>query len=175
MENQGKLVVSTHDLFPVIVESLSTGHQVKFTVSGNSMRPWIVDNRDQVLLVGTSGKRLKIGDIILFQTNYGKYILHRIYKYDKDGYRTLGDGCLSEDGFISSSDIIGKAIKIYRKGKIIDCNSLIWRYIFWMWLKLLPIRKPLLNLYHIFIRLKGKLKKRLIHLCNSQGANEPTK
>jgi signal peptidase I len=171
MKKDGKLIVSTHILFPEVIDMLANGNQVKFTVSGNSMRPLIVDNRDQVLLTGTEGKRLNIGDIILYRTKYGKYILHRIYIVNKNGYRTIGDACLSEDGFVPSSDIIGKVVKIYRKGKEIDCNSLLWRSIFLTWLKLLPVRKYLLNLYIYLAHIKGMLKKKTMLILNRKETN----
>lgn len=157
MEITKKRTVSTYDLFPIMVENLKDGQKVKFTVSGTSMLPWIVHNRDQVLLSGINGKIIKLGDIIVFRDHRGKYILHRIYKKDVEGYRTIGDGCICEDGLVKSEDIIGIVEKIYRKGKEIDCNSLPWRYIFFHWRKLLPIRRYLLEIYFILVRVKSKL------------------
>lgn len=159
MVEKNEIVVSTHDLIPLIKDELDNGYKVRFTVSGNSMRPWIVDNRDQVLLTGVDTKRLKLGNIILFQNSNGKYILHRIYKKDNAGYRTIGDAFLTDDGLVLDSQIIGVVEKIYRKGKEIDCNSFLWRFIFSAWRRLLPFRKYLLNLYFLLIRVKHIAKK----------------
>lgn len=156
MINNSKKTVSTHELFPFISESLNRGQKVRFTVSGTSMLPWIVHNRDQVLLTSTLGLQLKMGDIILFKDNREKYILHRIYKKERQGFRTIGDACLYEDGLVLPTKIIGVVEKIYRKGKELDCNSLLWWSVFTIWRKLLPIREPLLRLYFFLVKLKSK-------------------
>ncbi len=79
-ENNIEKCISTQEIFPVIMELLKQGKKVIFNVSGMSMAPWIMNNRDRVLLSGAMGQALKIGDIILFQNSRGDYILHRIYK-----------------------------------------------------------------------------------------------
>lgn len=157
MVNTGVKVVSTYDIFPLVRIAMSEGKKVKITVSGNSMEPWISHNRDQVLLSAAAGRNLKKGNIILFQSKYGKYILHRIYKTDAEGYHTIGDACLSEDGFILPSEIIGVVEIIYRKGKEIDCDSFHWRFIFTVWRRLLPFRKYLLNFYFLMRKLKRRM------------------
>jgi len=153
-----KKIVSTNNLFPIIKESLYGGQKVKFTVSGYSMLPWIAHNRDQVLLARIDEKRLKLGDIILFQNYQDKYILHRIYKKEAEGYWTIGDASLYVDGLVHSDEIIGVVEKIYRKGKEIDCNSFLWQLIFSAWRLLLPVRVYLLRLYYFIVRLKKAIK-----------------
>jgi signal peptidase I len=154
MDRYSNKVVSTHLLFPIIEEAMACGQKAIFTVSGDSMRPLIVNNRDQVLLSSSKGKLLEKGDIILFRKQSGRYILHRIYKKEANYYHTIGDACLCEDGIVKPSEIIGVVEEIYRKGKKIDCNSFLWRTIFTTWRYLLPIRQPLLNTYYWFTRRK---------------------
>jgi hypothetical protein len=158
MESFDKRIISTQDFFPLVRETLRNGQKVKFTVSGNSMLPWIADNRDQVLLTGTQGKQLRPGDIILFRNHNDRYIMHRIMKKEPEGYHTIGDACLFEDGPVQPADIIGVVEKIYRKGKVMDCNSLFWRSVFTAWRRLLPIRKYLIKLYYLAVRLKQRIK-----------------
>ena len=86
--------VSGQSLFSMVEEQLASGKRVRFPVSGTSMTPWIIHNRDQIELISAKGLRLKKGDIILFQPFSGKYILHRITKIVPSGYITTGDGNL---------------------------------------------------------------------------------
>ncbi|HWT26849.1 MAG TPA: signal peptidase I [Mobilitalea sp.] len=160
MNDVGYRVVSTHELFPVIQESLETGQKVIFTVSGTSMLPWIAHNRDQVLLAKAENKKLKKGDIILFLSESGKYILHRIYKVNSKGYNTIGDACQCDDGVVHTEQIIGKVEKIYRKDKEINCDSFLWWLIFAVWRWLLPIRGLLLEIYYLLVQIKRWLKKK---------------
>lgn len=154
MECLNRKIISTKDLFPIIREYLSFGRKVKFTVKGNSMLPWIVSNRDQVIITNTTGKKLNPGDIILFQNQAGRYLLHRIIRKELNGYRTMGDSCYFEDDRIYPEDIIGVVETIYRKNKEINCKSVFWITVFSIWCNLLPIRKQLLGIYFLLVRLK---------------------
>lgn len=155
-----KKEVSANDLLPLVREVINHGHKARFTVSGSSMYPWIVDNRDQVLI--TKSNKLKTGDIILYQNSRGKYILHRIMKKEENGYRTMGDSCITADEeLITPVEVIGVVQKIYRNGKEIDCTSAFWQFIFLLWRVLLPFRNDLLRLYHSIVRMRyesGKTK-----------------
>lgn len=152
-----KKQISTRDLFPVIEEVIGQGYQVKFTISGNSMRPWLVDNRDQVLISSIRGRRLRRGDIILYRNQQENYILHRIHRQVQKGYRTIGDACRYEDEMIVRKDnIIGIVDKIYRKGKVIRCSSLFSIFQFTIWRLTLPIRDDLLWMYYSLMRLRSK-------------------
>lgn len=158
-----KKEVSANELFPLVKEVINHGHKARFTIRGNSMCPWIVDNRDQVLL--TRCDKLKTGDIILYQNSRGNYILHRIMKKEENGYRTMGDSCITADEeLITPKEVIGVVQKIYRNGKEIDCTSAFWQFIFLLWRVLLPFRNELLRIYHTMVRIRfeaGKTKSGL--------------
>lgn len=158
MVNSDIQKVSTHDLFPIIEELLACNKQAIFTISGYSMLPFMGSQRDQVLLSKRDFENLKKGEIILFQLDCGKYILHRIYKVTNEGYLTMGDGNLHYDGVIRPDQIIGVVEKIYRKNKEIECKSLWFRITSKMWMILLPIRKYILKLYHFMHFCKKKVK-----------------
>ena len=160
--DKGIRKVSTHDLFPIIEELLAMNRQAIFTVKGTSMLPFIGDNRDSVVLEKRDFNNLKKGDIILFQYDNGKYILHRIYNTSKEGYQTIGDGCISFDDWIRPDQIKGVVTKIIRKEKEIDCSSTKWKIIFSLWMGLLPIRKYLLRIYFKL----GKIKRKLLTCCS---------
>lgn len=151
------LMVSTYDFFPEIIAILENGHKAKFTISGTSMLPWIRDNLDQVVLSGVKGKKISPGDIVLFYREDKGYTLHRIYKKEKNWYITIGDSCLIGDGLIQTDHILGIVETIYRKGKRIPCSSKKWKFIFWLWRKLLPVRPHLMRLYYTLVRVKKKL------------------
>lgn len=150
--------VSTQDLFPIIEELLAMNRQAIFTIKGTSMLPFIGDNRDSVVLERRDFDSLKRGDIILFQYDSGKYVLHRIYNISEKKYQTIGDGCLGFDEWIGQDQVKGVVTKIIRKGKEIDCNSIKWKIISSLWMVLLPIRKYLLQAYFIL----GKIKRKLL-------------
>lgn len=148
------LMVSEKELFPMMLEMLNEGKDVRFNISGNSMFPLLVHHRDSVVLRKCNNE-LRKGDIILFKVSNYHHVLHRITKVLNDGFITTGDGNLHRDGFVSNEKVIAKAITIYRKDKVIDVSDWKWKFIFSIWMFLYPIRKELLY----FIRkIHGLLK-----------------
>lgn len=145
MADNKKQEVSAKQLFPLIIEELERGRSVQFTVSGSSMMPWIVNNRDSVNLISAKNIELKKGDIILFEPFKDTYVLHRIMSVRPEGYMTIGDGNLYPDGYTSRESVIAKVISISRKDKKIDCESVKWKVIFRIWMFLRPVRKYLLK------------------------------
>lgn len=138
--------VSQKDLMPLMEEALKAGKKVRFTVSGNSMWPWLIHQRDSVLLEECGNQKLKKGDIILFQALEHHYVLHRITRKVKGGYITTGDGNLARDGFVPKDKVIGKAVVLYRKDRKIICCQWKWRLIARLWMVGFPVRKYLVKL-----------------------------
>ena len=156
MEKQYKKV-STYELFSLIEELLKKNQNAIFTVSGNSMWPLIGHYRDQVEVTACDPYSLKKGDIILFQTGSGQYLLHRIIKVTDSGYVTAGDNNTFIDGVFPPETVKAKVIRVIRKGKPIDCDDIKWRMIFWLWMLLFPVRKYLKR----GLLLLAKINKRL--------------
>lgn len=133
--------VSAQVLFPVIKDLLAEGRQAAFIVTGMSMWPFLCHGRDQVVLDVCTPEALKVGDILLFQTELGNYILHRVTALRTDRFQTTGDGNYFRDGWFSNTCILGRVVRFIRKGKIVDCRSRKYRFICRLWMFLFPIRK----------------------------------
>lgn len=140
MDKQSECIVSEKEIFPLIEQQLLNGYAVRFTVSGNSMWPLIISNRDSVLLRLCNSEHLCKGDIILFRVMETHHVLHRITKVVSGGYITTGDGNLHRDGFVTYEDVIAKVEKIYRKDRIIICKKWYWKVLFEIWMTAYPIR-----------------------------------
>ena len=140
---QAKFKISQKQFFPIIEEMLKAGKNVRFTVFGNSMWPWIISDRDSVLLTRCDNAHLKKGNIILFHTASGNYVLHRITKVKRDGYITTGDGNLWRDGFVPQGKVIARVESIYRKDIVIECSGWKWKAISSLWMASFPIRRIL--------------------------------
>lgn len=151
--------ISSKELFSAIDELLAEHKQAVFTVTGMSMWPFICHGRDQVIITGCNSKEIKKGDIVLFETILGNYMLHRITNINEYWFETTGDGNCFSDGYFENSCIHGKVVKIIRKGKTIDCDSLFWQMIFQLWMLGFPIRKYLLAVLKKISTLKTKVKR----------------
>lgn len=146
--------ISSEILFSAISEQLAKGRQAAFTVTGMSMWPFICHGRDQVVVEAVEPKMLKKGDIILWETMFGKYILHRITYIDDEWIETTGDGNCFRDGKISRSCVRARVVRIIRKGKTIECSNLGWKLIFRGWMVCFPVRRMLLGVLREIGRIK---------------------
>ena len=119
---------------------------VTFTVRGYSMRPFLEDRRDKVIL--TPPRKPRKGDVVLAQTGDGTYALHRVIRIDSNGYTMQGDGnpTYMTERF-TYADIIGIADAFERKGKIYRTDGRTWRTYSAIWRALKPFRRILLALY----------------------------
>ena len=84
-------VLDTNKYLDAVCLMIAQGQEnVPVPVKGVSMRPFL-RNADFAYLAPLP-KKLKRGDIVLFQRKNDQYVLHRVYKIRKDGtYLILGD------------------------------------------------------------------------------------
>lgn len=148
-----KHLISEHILFEEIKNQLSAGRMVSFTVTGMSMWPFLCHGRDQVIIKLLGEEKLKKGDIILFQTSDGKYILHRITRIKDNKIQTTGDGNYYHDGWITKECVVAKVDHSIRKGQKILMTDHKWKVLSDLWMRLFFIRKFLISGY---LKLKWK-------------------
>ena len=66
-------IVDNQEYMKVVRSILEEGKEVPLVVTGNSMMPFLIDRRDQVLIKRIE-RPLKKGDIAFFQRENGQYI-----------------------------------------------------------------------------------------------------
>ncbi len=154
-----KAGVHADDLFEALLPMLEEGQRAIIPVSGMSMWPFICHGRDQVVVTACNPRDLHVGDIILFQTQFGNYMLHRVTALRSDAFETTGDGNCFRDGWFPRDCAKARVVSIRRKGKTIDCASPGWRFVFACWRVLFPVRKSLLCILLKIGRFKARVKK----------------
>jgi len=142
--------VSNDILIPELARLLEEEKEVRFTPSGNSMRPFIEGGVDSVVLAPLH-RAPHCGDIILARAlapnGQTIYVLHRLVRTERDengeeAYILMGDGNLDGEEVCSRADIIGRVVAIERpdgKHKWLSRGRL--------WYHLKPCRKWLLKIY----------------------------
>ena len=126
---------------------------VTFIVRGFSMRPFLENGRDKVIL--TPPREPTIGDVVLAEVREKTYALHRVIKIADGKYTMRGDGnplWMTED--FTQEKIIGIAAGFVRKGKTVGTDSRKWRYYSAVWNALKPFRRILLAIYRRLLLLK---------------------
>ena len=135
---------------------------VTFVVRGFSMRPFLEDGRDKVILAPP--REPKVGDVVLAEVFEQKYALHRVIKIEDGIYTMRGDGNpLRMTEQFTYEKIIGLADGFIRKGKTVSITSRKWRYYSAMWNALKPLRRILLAVYRraypLFLQRKQEKQK----------------
>ena len=134
-------------LIPEIKKMIDEGHTTTFRVRGFSMRLFLEDQRDKVLLGPC--KKVKCGDVILAEVCPQRYVLHRVIKKEGDQLTLKGDGNVYGTESCQVKDIIGIAIGFYRKNR--EKPDLVtgwkWRTYSKIWLALSPMRRLILGIY----------------------------
>ena len=91
---------------------LAEGRDVELQAKGDSMLPFIVGDRDSVILRKECCVTPRPGDIVLARRGSGNYVLHRIIGVDGDKVTLRGDGNVRGTEFVRREDILGKVVKV---------------------------------------------------------------
>lgn len=147
-----KVTVPNDLAFAEVTALLAKGKTVTLRAKGNSMYPFIQEERDEIVLERCT--EIQKGEIVLVRLATGQYVLHRIIRAENENIWLMGDGNVHASETCKRTDIAGKVTCILRKGKPKYCNSACERQKALLWLRLLPIRRYLLAAFRVINRLK---------------------
>lgn len=139
-------ILDTQAYLDTICDLLRQGEKsVAIPVAGGSMVPFLHHGDTVYLdLLDSPPKR---GDIVLYTRASGRYILHRIYKVNKDGsFIMVGDAQQVLERIESREQIHARVTSARHKGKLNRPGTLRWWAYRYIWLWLLPIRHRLMSL-----------------------------
>lgn len=148
MDSNSTKFIHTAEYVKILEELTHNRKTVGVPISGNSMAPFLISQRDYVIFQKPN-RPLKTGDIVFFRRDTGEYILHRISKIRKKQYYILGDAQTQLEGPVREEQIFGLVIKVRRKGKWIDQSDFWWKFFEKVWIRMIPLRPAARKLYGI--------------------------
>lgn len=131
---------------------IADGHSVTLTIRGDSMNPFLVDGRDQVVLSPFKDKDIVPGAVVLAREEGGRILLHRIISRQNHRLILQGDGNIGYTEQTTISDVLGLLTKIIRKGKYYSCNEGFWIWYSQLWTFCRPLRRELLRMIRFINR-----------------------
>ena len=156
-EGYDTLYIKADDWVPAMLRLMESGKEVKIKPQGNSMYPFLRNQRDYVIF-RLPDRKLRRGDIVLYRRDGGQHVVHRIHHVGKDGFYMVGDNQTGIEGPLRREQILAITVKIIRKGKQIDCRKNIgYRILSALWLWILPFRN---HVIHKWERYYGKIHKK---------------
>ena len=115
--------VSFSELYPIIVEQLSSSGEVRFKPRGTSMLPLIRQGKDEVVIRKFDGTLNKY-DILFYRRDNGEFVLHRLIHFDKNNNPVMrGDNQRWKEYGIIDKNIIGVVSFVVRNGKKISSGT----------------------------------------------------
>lgn len=157
LDTKKSQIIPADEWMLLIQECLKQRKQYRMSPSGSSMCPFIVGGRDEVVL-SSPPMRLKKGDVVWYRRENGIHVLHRIYRIQKQEYYMIGDNQTEVEGPLKQNQILGIVTQIYRKNKVIDCDSHWYRWVSLLWLWLRLFRPIVLHVIQRIVKVKKKLK-----------------
>lgn len=128
------------------IRLVGEGVSVTFPVKGRSMLPFIVGDRDSVILESSVAPRW--GDVVLAEVEGDRYVVHRIVKIENERVTLMGDGNLVGREHCRLDQIRAKASYVVRPdGKRCSLDCFRSRLLAKVWYGLLPLRRWLLAIY----------------------------
>jgi hypothetical protein len=127
----------TISVMDAAAELLNQGKDIRLTVTGNSMFPFLRHGCDEVELRPVGLKALgqegvRTGSIILFKRAQGEYVLHRVVDSTESGYLVAGDAQSWREGPVVPEQVFGVVCKVYRGGRTVQPDDLQWRFAAWL-------------------------------------------
>ena len=124
---------------------IAGGHDVTLRVRGVSMRPFLEDRRDKIVL--TRPRAPKVGDAVLAEIAPGKYVYHRIINIEEDKVTLKGDGNVYCTEQCEIKDIAASTKQLIRKSRNYSPEGRAWRWYSALWPSNLFVRRVLLAIH----------------------------
>ena len=134
------VAVDTREYVSVLKEMTEQGLEVAMTVSGTSMEPFLIHERDKIYFRKTEDP-IKKGDMVFYQRKTGEYVMHRVLKVRKHQYYLAGDHQTFLEGPIEAKQIFAKVISVERAGVWLTEKDRLWKFYAGWWRRLFWIRK----------------------------------
>ena len=138
--------VDTNEYVSMLKGLVEEGHTVSMLISGSSMAPFLIHQRDTVWFRAPD-REPRTGDMVFYRRQSGQYVLHRICRVKKDGYYLIGDNQTQVEGPLHREQIFALVVKVRRKGKDLEPGSFWWEFFARVWPRVIPLRRWILTAY----------------------------
>ena len=131
------------------------GHEVGMVITGNSMSPFLIHERDYICF-RKPDRELRKGDMVFYRRDNGKFVMHRICKVTPEGYDIVGDAQTEIEHAVKRAQIFALITKVKRKDKWLEPGDFWWEFFEHVWLRLIPVRPIVMRLWGLLVRLKSR-------------------
>lgn len=145
--------VDTREYVSVLRDLVREGKEVSMIISGNSMSPFLIHERDSICFKAP-WREPRRGDMVFFERSTGQFVMHRILRKKPEGYYIIGDAQKDVEGPVEQEQIFAIITKACRKGKWLKPGDFWWEFFEHVWLRVIPLRRVLVRMYGVACRMK---------------------
>ena len=143
--------VNTREYVSMLRDLVREGKSVNLLVSGSSMSPFLIHQRDHVSFKAPD-RPLKKGDIVFYQRDSGQFVMHRIVRIHKGpddhrSYDIVGDNQTENETGVREDQICGLIFAVERKGNRLKPEDFWWEFFARIWPRVIPLRRFLILAY----------------------------
>jgi len=151
MESKKLRIEEPEVLMGSLLKLVEQGQTVPLVISGGSMEPFLGSYRDTVYLSKVD-RPLKKGDMILYRRSSGAYILHRICAVRGGNFDLVGDAQNWIERSVRQEQVLALVTAVRRKGKLLQTGSFWWAFFEKVWIRMIPLRPVVMELYRRIFR-----------------------
>ena len=143
-----EIALSGRDLAVFSADILSRGGTFRLRAKGVSMQPFVWGG-NILTIVPVATSTLKIRDIVLYKSDGGELIAHRLIGYPQSDHTKLlikGDSYGGAPVTVLKEQVLGRISEIHLGGKRISCDSWMVRYAVFLWIETSPVSSFLFKL-----------------------------
>lgn len=139
--------INIREYVPQIKKELEKGKNIKLLITGSSMSPFLIHNRDIVFISRPTDAFYK-GEIVFYTRASGQCVLHRIHHIDAQGnLYIVGDAQTEIEGPVKPEQVFGVVHQAIRKGKVLEKGTFWWCFFETVWIRCIPIRQMFITMY----------------------------
>lgn len=146
-------MIDTREYIDALRGLVEEGREVSMVIAGGSMSPFLIHKRD-VICFRSPDRPFRTGDMVFFQRDNGRYVMHRICRVRPEGYYLVGDAQTAIEGPIRPDQIFARITKVRRKERWLTEGYFWWEFFARVWIRVIPLRPAILGLYNFLRRKK---------------------
>lgn len=132
-----------------IREEIVDGREITITAKGGSMRPFIRDGLDELILRRCDDQSFRKGSILLTELGEQRHVAHRVCQTNGEEIVLRGDANPWLTEFCGRNEVIAEVVAVVRGGNRVDRGSLCWNCYRYLWPQTPFFRRVALKMYSL--------------------------
>lgn len=145
-----RMSLSNPLFFAIVREEIAAGSEIRIGAKGGSMRPFIRDGRDELILRPCNERSFRKGAILLAELSEQRQVAHRVCHIAGEEITLRGDANLRLTELCDRREVIAEVVAVIRAGKSVEKGSLCWNCYRYLWPKSAFARRVALKFYSLF-------------------------